>query len=142
MELTHSILQPILQLEGNKMKYPLYIGSLYFLLMSLAHITGVKIPGLFIYFNIPSYSYQDKIISHLLFGWSLIFFYTAKILTKELVNVIIIMSLVAICVLTFINLSTQFSAISNHATPLLYHIQVGLLTLYLVWLIIAYKKEF
>lgn len=124
------------------LKISLYSGAIYFSLMSIAHITGIKLPGLFIYYNVPSNTYQDKIISLLVFGWSLIFFNAAKSHSKSLIQSIIIMGLVAICLLTHINLSTDFLSLSPKTTPAIYHFEVGALLLYLVWVIIGYKKEF
>jgi len=46
-------------------------GAVYFLLVSAAHMVGVKVPLLFVYFSVPSYAYQDRIISFLSFGWAM-----------------------------------------------------------------------
>lgn len=36
---------------------------IYFVAMSVAHWTGLKLPILFIYYDTPFYAYQDKVIS-------------------------------------------------------------------------------
>lgn len=36
--------------------------------MAAAHLAGLKMPGLFVYFDIPSEAYQDRIIAVGLFG--------------------------------------------------------------------------
>lgn len=43
----------------------LLAGAAYFLAVSSAHMTGFKLPGLFIYYSLPSYGYQDRIIGFL-----------------------------------------------------------------------------
>lgn len=48
-------------------------GALYFSLAGAAHLLGFKLPLLFIYYDLPSTAYQDRIIGALLMGWSLWF---------------------------------------------------------------------
>jgi len=55
----------------NILKWSLLGGSVYFFLVSVVHRVGVKVPLLFVYFNAPSFAYQDRIISFLAFGWSM-----------------------------------------------------------------------
>lgn len=50
----------------------------YFSLMSLAHWTGHKAPGLFVYWNVPSYEYQDKIIAFCAATYAVFFFHAAN----------------------------------------------------------------
>ena len=49
----------------------LLAGSIYFFLIFLVHLFEIKVPGLYLYPSLPSYTYQDTIISLLAFGWSL-----------------------------------------------------------------------
>jgi len=51
----------------------LFICTVYFMAVSIAHQLGVKIPMLFVFYDIPSEKYQDLIISFLSFGWSMLF---------------------------------------------------------------------
>lgn len=46
---------------------------LYFLAVALAHQVGIKVPMLFVFYNIASERYQDLIISFLAFGWAMLF---------------------------------------------------------------------
>ena len=62
------------------LKWSLLGGAIYFLLVAIAHISGIKVPGLYIYFDIPSYNYQDRIIALLSFGWCM-FLYSGFRLT-------------------------------------------------------------
>lgn len=124
------------------MKLPLYARAVYFLFMSVAHFAGLKIPGLFIYFNVPSNPYQDKIISLLVFGWALIFYTAGKTLSKDLIKTLLIIGMVAISVLTYINFTIDFKSFNDLTTPLLYHIEVITLSIYLTWLFISFKREF
>jgi hypothetical protein len=45
------------------LKWLLLAGAVYFLAIAIVHM-------LFVYYDLPSYGYQDRIISFLSFGWS------------------------------------------------------------------------
>lgn len=51
----------------------LLAGSAWFAAVALAHVLGVKAPGLFLFFAVPSYAYQDRIIGSLAAGWAVFF---------------------------------------------------------------------
>lgn len=51
----------------------LFICTVYFIAVSFAHQLGLKVPMLFVFYNIPSERYQDLIISFLSFGWAMLF---------------------------------------------------------------------
>lgn len=121
-------------------KITLFCGAIYFLLMAIAHAIGLKIPGLFIYFNVPSYAYQDKIISLLTFGWSIFFFTAARNPSKELLKSIILIGAFALIMLTFININTDFPSFSEKIKSNLFHIESGILFLYWGWLLFWYNK--
>lgn len=110
------------------LKYSLLAGAVYFFCISIAHVLGVKVPGLFIYYNIPSHQYQDSIISFLAFGWAA-FFYTASQYPRA-VKPVLLSSIVALSGLVYINLSTDFSAIAGAVSTLPFWFQVSLLFVY------------
>ncbi|MCJ7580831.1 MAG: hypothetical protein MUP98_09900, partial [Candidatus Aminicenantes bacterium] len=116
------------------------IGSIYFLLIAIAHAVGLKIPGLFLYYNVPSYVYQNKIISLLAFGWSAFFFTTASHPAKRSIKTIIFIGAVAVGMLTFININTNFLILSETIHPTLFHIETGILFIYWLWLVFCYIK--
>lgn len=47
--------------------------ALYFLAVALAHQLGIKMPMLFVFYDVASERYQDLIISFLAFGWAMLF---------------------------------------------------------------------
>jgi hypothetical protein len=124
------------------LKWSLFLGGVYFILISIVHIFGIKIPGLYIYFNLPSYAYQDKIVSFLAIGWGIFFIQVSRNPTKyiDLVKSILFAGLAAISGLIFINLSTNFDDLSQNLNVLYYWIQLFILCLYLLWLFIFYKQ--
>ena len=124
----------------KSIKLPLLCGAIYFLLMSIAHAIGVKLPGLFIYFNVPSYTYQDRIISLLAFGWAAFFFAAATTLSRTLIKSILIVGFFALAMLTFINLSTDFISMSEKINPEWFHVEVLILFIYSIWLMLCYIR--
>ena len=53
-------------------------------------IENAKIPGLFVYFNVNSFEYQNKIISLLAFGWAAFFFLGFKLINSKNIKLIIL----------------------------------------------------
>jgi hypothetical protein len=128
--------QRILQLS-------LFAGVIYFLLVSVAHMLGVKVPFLFIYYNIPSYVYQDRIISFLSFGWAMFLFSGAMNVKKnmvEIVKYVLFAGVGAVIGLCIINLSTNFNDSSANMNVFTFWLETILLSAYLVWLTVFYWK--
>jgi len=125
------------------LKWSLFIGVIYFLSVSMVHMFGIKIPVLFIYFDVPSYTYQDRIISFLCFGWS-IFLFTAfinPIKNIDLIKAILFAGSGAIVGLSVINLRTDFSELSQNINVTRFWIETLGLSIYLAWLIIFYLRS-
>lgn len=121
------------------LEYSLLLGAGYFFAISLAHLTGVKIPGLFIYYNIPSYPYQDQIISFLTFGWACFFYSAAK--NRVVVPSVLLSCFIAILGLLYINLFNDFDSLIEGASSTPFWIQTILLFFYLVWLVVFYIQS-
>jgi hypothetical protein len=109
----------------------------YFLAISIAHLLGVKVPGLFIYYDVPSYAYQDRIISFLSFGWAALFYVAAKDL--RVTKIVLIASFVGLAGLANINYSTNFSEIVPDVSVTPFWGQTALLGLYIGWLTYLYR---
>ena len=124
------------------LKWSLLAGSVYFALVAVVHMLGIKVPGLFIYFNVPSFGYQDKIISFLSLGWS-IFLYTAflnPVKNIDLIKAILVAGMGAILGLCIINLSTDFTVLSDKINVAVFWWEVLCLGIYLTWLIFFYRQ--
>lgn len=114
-------------------------GSIYFLLVSVVHMAQVKVPVLFVYFDVPSHAYQDRIISLLAFGWALFFYLAFKMVKwgKSLWTVLQITSgAYGIMAFTLINSSGELTEKLEMATTLPYWIATAGLAVYLVWLMV------
>lgn len=128
------------------LKWLLLAGALYFLAVSIAHMLAIKVPLLFVYYNVPSHAYQDRIISFLSFGWA-IFLFTASLdplKNRDLVKAILIAGIGAIFGLHVINTVTDFHALSPDIHPRVFRLESLGLSVYVAALIIFYflsKKE-
>ncbi len=118
----------------------LLVGAIYFLGVAAAHMLRIKIPVLFVYYNVPSHGYQDRIISFLAFGWSLFLFTASRdpIKHHELVKTILIAGVAALFGLHVINGTTDFHALSADANPTVFRWESRGLSVYVVALIIFY----
>lgn len=118
--------------QVKSLKIMLFAGALYFFCVALAHSLGVKIPGLFVYFNVPSYAYQDRIISFLAFGWAAIFYLAAQKMNADMIKLILVIGLVAILALLVNTLITDFSQLDGGIRP--GYFLIIIFSLFLYWL--------
>ncbi len=120
-------------------------GAIYFFLITIAHVFGIKIPILFIYFNVPSYIYQDMIIAFLSFGLGM-FLYAgfASVRSNQIliVKYIIIAGFGIILGLININAFTDFDFFETEFSLTIkvshFWSQLAAVVLYVVWLSILY----
>jgi len=128
------------------LKWLLLAGAVYFLGVSMAHMLAIKVPLLFVYYNVPSYGYQDRIISFLSFGWA-IFLFSASldpVKNRDAVKAILIGGIGAIFGLHVINTVTDFRTLSPDIRPWVFQVESLGLSVYVAALIIFYflsRKE-
>ena len=128
------------------LKWLLLAGAVYFLAVAIVHMLRIKVPLLFVYYNLPSYGYQDRIISFLSFGWS-VFLFMASIdpaRNFDAVKAILIAGLAATLGLNVINNVTNFHALSPDIHRAVYREETLALSLYEAALILFYflaRKE-
>ena len=127
----------------NLLKWSLFGGSIYFLLVAIAHFSGIKIPGLYIYFDIPSYTYQDRIIAFLSFGWCMFLFSGFQLVrsgnTRQ-VRYLLLAGILAIISLLLINNSSEIKIIAPVKSRWIFMLETMLLFLYTLWLVMLYVK--
>ena len=85
-------------------------GAAYFVGVTVAHWAGVKVPGLFVYYSIPSYAYQDKGIGILSFGWAM--FLLAASRNFGVMPFLLTAGVVGILGFSVINLSAEVAALA------------------------------
>ncbi len=123
-------------MKHSVIKWLLLAGTVYFAAVALFHLVGLKLPMFYIYFNVPSYSYQDQIISMFAFGWAAIFFLAAQEPEKFrlLVRTIIVMGAVVITILLWINFNTDFEALNPDVNNNIFSLE--LLPLFIYWVLL------
>ncbi len=124
------------------LKILLLAGFAYFFSMAVAHMIGWKVPGLFIYFDIPSYAYQDRIISVLAMGWSLFFLQAGlnPARNRSTIRTLLTAGLLALTGLSMNTMRLDFSLLNPEASEAIIWIQITALFIYLLLLSAAYKK--
>lgn len=124
----------------KNLKTLLFLGAAYFFAAACAHLFEFKIPGFFIYFNVPSYAYQDKIIALLSFGWAGFFFTAFLIPTKNLIKTILIIGATAIILLIAINLTVDFKVLGKNIHTGWFYLETAVLFVYWLALFAEYRK--
>jgi hypothetical protein len=122
------------------LRFSLLPGAAYFLLVAVVHQFQWKVPGLYIYFDVPSFAYQDMIISALAFGWAAFFvlgFVLAGTGRFRLVWLQLSAGLVALATLVRVNTIGELRVFVDDLTRP-YWIQAGVLGLYLAELVVVY----
>ncbi len=122
------------------LKWLLLAGAVYFLAIAVAHMLRIKLPFLFVYYDLPSYGYQDRIISFLSFGWS-VFLFTASldpVKNRDAVRAILIAGLGAVSGLHVINNVTDFHKLFPETDPAAFQKETFVLTAYVASLIYVY----
>ncbi len=97
---------------------------------------ALKVPMLFVFYDVPSHAYQDQIISFLAFGWAAFLFaaFRDPVKNSDLVVAILVAGAGAIASLTYIIASTDFHALDPQLRATPYWIETAALFVYLAWL--------
>ena len=127
-----------MSLNHRILKWSLFAGALYFFCVSLVHLLGMKVPVLFIYFNVPSHAYQDRIISFLAFGWAVFLFtaFTDPQKQSALVKAILVAGAGALVGLSINNLATDFQSLDPVVNANIFWWETAGLFIYWLWLVI------
>jgi hypothetical protein len=125
------------------LKWSLLAGALYFFSVSVVHMLGIKVPVLFIYFNVPSYTYQDRIISFLAFGWSVFLFtaFTDPQKNSALVKAILVAGAGALVGVSVINTATDFQSLDPAINPMAFWLEAAGLFVYWLWLVVFHFRS-
>jgi hypothetical protein len=129
--------------DAEILRWSLRAGAFYFGCAGLAHTIGFKIPGLFIYFDVPSERYQDQLIGVLAFGWAAFFYAAADnpVGHPLAVKAVLVASTVALLGIFRINVATDFDALSSATSVPAFWAQAAILCAYLVWLMVFHRRS-
>lgn len=115
------------------LRLALWAGAAYFCCMAVAHFFGLKYPLLFVYYDVPFYAYQDKIISFAVVAYICLFVNAA--LDRSVVPAAIVAIGVTVLGLSAVNGSDALETVLDGRSTLSYWMQTGLLAAYFVVLV-------
>ena len=118
------------------LRLALWAGVAYFCCMALAHFFGLKYPILFVYYDVPFYAYQDKIISFAVVAYACLFANAA--LHRSGVPAAIVALGVTVLGLSAVNVSDALGSVLDGRSTLAYWIQTGLIAAYFAVLLCLY----
>ena len=118
------------------LRLALWAGAAYFCCMATAHFFGLKYPLLFIYYDVPFYAYQDKIISFAVVAYICLFANAA--LNRSAVPAALVALGVTVLGLIAVNWSDAFGSVLDGRSTLAYWLQTGLIAAYFVLLLGLY----
>lgn len=118
------------------LRLALWAGAVYFCCMAAAHFFGLKYPLLFVYYDVPFYAYQDKIISFAVVAYICLFVNAA--FDRNAVPAAIVAIGVTVLGLSAVNVSGALETVLDGRSTLAYWAQTGLIALYCVLLIVLY----
>ena len=122
------------------LKWLLLTGGAYFLGVSIVSMLRIKAPVLSVYYSLPSYGYEDSMISFLSFGWS-VFLFTASLdpaRNREAVKGVMVTGVAAILGLHIINTATDFQSLAQSVNPRVFLLEERGLALYFGAIILCY----
>ena len=115
------------------LRITLWAGAAYFCCMAVAHFFGLKYPLLFVYYDVPFYAYQDKIISFAVVAYICLFVNAA--FDCSAVPAAIVALGVTVLGLIAVNSSSALGTVLDGRSTLAYWMQTGLIALYFVLLV-------
>lgn len=121
------------------LKYSLLAGCVYFILMSLAHFWGLKVPVLFIYYDVPYYAYQDMIISFAVLAYVGLFYLASK--SRDNVFPALVVLGFTVAGLCIVNMSAELKLLTLLQPRDPYWIQTAVLGVYWLYLVVLYVRE-
>jgi hypothetical protein len=107
------------------LRLALWAGAAYFCCMAVAHFFGLKYPLLFVYYDVPFYAYQDKIISFAVVAYICLFVNAA--LDRSAVPAAIVALGVTVLGLGAVNGSSDLRTVLAGRSTLAYWLQTGLI---------------
>ena len=116
------------QTSSKLLTLTLWAGVAYFCAMATAHFFGLKVPLLFVYYDVPYHAYQDKIISFAVVAYVCLFASAARI--PEVVPAALVALGVTVLGLSAVNVSDALAAVLDGRSTAMYWAQTGLIAVY------------
>ncbi len=112
----------------------LWAGAAYFCCMAVAHFLGLRYPLLSVFYDVPFYAYQDKIISFAVVAYICLFVHAA--LDQSAVPAALVAIGVTVLGLSAVNGSDALATVLEGRTTLAYWMQTGLIAPYFIPLVV------
>lgn len=129
----------LLDMSSRILNASLWAGVAYFCCMALAHFFGLKVPLLFVYYDVPFHAYQDKIISFAVVAYVCLFASAAR--ERAVVPAALVALAVTVLGLSAVNVSDALASVLGGRSTQAYWLQTGLIAVYLVWLVVFYRRS-
>jgi hypothetical protein len=115
----------------------LLAGAAYFAAVATVHTLGIKLPLLYVYYNVPSHAYQDHIIGLLAFGWAVFLLAAAgdPLHERRLTRAVLVAGAGAVAGLALINATTDFAALGAGLDTRVFWLETAGLFAYWLWLV-------
>ena len=113
--------------------WSLWAGVAYFCCMAAAHYLGLKVPLLFVYYDVPFHAYQDRIIAFAVVAYVCLFATAAR--HRVAVPAALVALGVTVAGLASVNLSDALAAVLDGRSTVAYWLQTGLIAAYFLWLV-------
>ena len=115
----------------------LWAGAAYFCCMAVAHFFSFKYPILFVYYDVPFYAYQDKIIAFAVVTYICLFVTAAR--HAVAVPAALVALGVTVLGLSAVNLSDALQSVLQGKSTTMYWAQTAAISVYEGWLIALYR---
>jgi hypothetical protein len=115
------------------LRIALWAGVAYFCCMAAAHFFGLKVPLLFVYYDVPFHAYQDKIISFAVVAYVCLFATAAR--HRVAVPAALVALGVTVLGLGAVNVSDALRAVLDGRSTRAYWLQTGLIAGYFLALL-------
>lgn len=121
------------------LKASLWAGAAYFCCMAVAHFFSFKYPVLFVYYDVPFYAYQDKIIAFAVVTYICLFVTAAR--HAVAVPAALVALGVTVLGLGAVNVSDALQSVLQGKSTSMYWAQTLAIAAYEGWLIALYRLQ-
>jgi hypothetical protein len=116
-------------MPSQLLKPALLAGAALFCVMAVAHFFGIKVPLLFVYYDVPFHAYQDKIIAFSLITYAALFLAAAR--NREVVPYALFSLGATVLGLASVNASGALASVLTEGQSTgAYWLQTGVFALY------------
>jgi hypothetical protein len=128
-----------MSMDAKILKWSLLAGVAYFTCMAIAHFFSFKVPILFIYYDVPFYAYQDKIIAFCAVTYACLFY--AAAMNRPTVPAALVSICVTVAGLAAVNLSGALASVMTAPSTIAYWIQTVMIGAYALWLVAFFVRS-